>query len=296
MRKIKLIALLLSFLPVTVFASKVQAQEPCSFGGVTTTTNIRNQMSYPDEEFTGLTIASMEQLNNLSQLSGLTCLQYMDFYKSDLKGDLSDLRNLTNLVVFNMNNNPGIYGDVCALSQARNLRILRLAFNPQVSGDIACLKSLNLEVFAVTGTQISGDLADLSHMNNLKELYLGGTAVGGDVASLSKFTQMTELVISDTEDHRANIYGDLSSLDNLQKVWRARIYNTNTTNCDQFTKSHPGLIEGGCSQLSGPSAKEPIRESEKNKSPNSPILFIGLFLLTIILVATLKIRGNKKKP
>ena len=85
MPKVKLIILLLGFLLIAIFAPKVQAIDLCSYQGMTTTSNIRNQMSYPDENFIGLTIASLGQMRNLSQLKSLTCLQYMDFYKTDIK-------------------------------------------------------------------------------------------------------------------------------------------------------------------------------------------------------------------
>jgi Leucine-rich repeat (LRR) protein len=235
----------------------------------------------------------MEQLSNLSQLSGLNCLQYMDFYKSGLTGDLSSLGSLSDLVVFNMNNNPGIYGDVCALSKAKNLRTLRLAFNPQVTGDISCLKDLNLDTFAVTGTQITGNLSDLSHMTNLKELYLGGTSVEGDIASLSKLTKFEELVISDSQEKRPKVYGDLSSLKDLKKLRRVALYNISATNCEQFTRDHPNILEGGCSQLSESPAGGPARKISKKNILNVVFTVTGLSSIALILVLMLKDRKDK---
>jgi hypothetical protein len=294
--KTKLVIPLLGLLFITAFARPVQASSLCSYQGIATTLNIRQQMSYSNEKFIG--ISNIDQVRNLSQLQGLTCLQYLDFYKSDLKGDLSNLKNLTNLVVFNMNNNPGLYGDVCALKKAKNLRTLRLAFNPQITGDISCLKDLSLEVFAVTGTQISGNLSSLSHMTNLKELYLGGTRVEGDIASLAKLTDFTELVVSDSQEKRPKIYGDLSSLKNLKKLWRVALYNTNTTNCTQFTKDHPSITEGGCSQLSSPPARGP--RDPRSPAPQAlpknilnPIL-IAVALLSIGLILALILKKQKK--
>jgi hypothetical protein len=290
MPKIKLTILLLSFFFITAFTSSVQAVNLCSYQGINTTSNIRNQISYPEEKFIGIASTSLGQLNNLSQLKGLTCLQYIDFYKSEIKGDLANLNNLTDLRVLNMNENPGIYGDICALSKATNLRALRVAFNPKVTGNTSCLTNLTLDTFAATGTQITGDLSDFSHMSNLKELYLGGTQVKGDVASLSKLTKMKELVISNSEEERPKIYGDLSTLKNLNKPWRVSIYNTNTTNCEQFTKNHPDIMEGGCSQLSKSSPTDPQYKPPQKNKINVILTITALSSLILIVVIILKSR------
>jgi hypothetical protein len=204
-------------------------------------------------------------------------LQYIDFYKSEIKGDLANFKNLNDLRVLNTNENPGIYGDICALSKATNLRAFRVAFNKDVTGDTSCLKNLNLDTFAATGTQITGNLSDFSHMSSLQELYLGGTNVEGDVASLAKLTELKEMVISNSEEERPKIYGDLSKLKNLKKLWRVSLYNISATNCDQFTQDHPTIEEGGCSQLSGSSMGGPVAQTPQKNILNAVLIIVLLF-------------------
>lgn len=66
--------------------------------------------------------------------------------------------------------------------------------------------------------------------------------------------------IADEYPGNPDITSDLGCLDNLKKLKRVSIYNTSTTNCEQFTKSHPDLAKtktesgkqggGGCSKQS----------------------------------------------
>lgn len=232
---------------------------PCSSGGLTTSTNKVFQMTYPAEDFQQLT--NTDLLRDVSQLKDLTCLQYLDATDRTVKGDIKDLRNLVNLEVFSLYSNPDVSGDICFLADSTKLRSLKFAFDPKITGDIACLKKLTkLETFAMTHTQIKGDISVFANMPNLKAIYVSGTNVKGNICSLSKLTNLEELGIADEYPGNPDITGDLSCLNNLQKLKRVSIYNTKTTNCEAFTKSHPNLSEtttesgkqggGGCSKES----------------------------------------------
>lgn len=240
------------------FNSKVLAA--CSSGGLTTSTNKVFQMMYPNETFLQLT--NIDLLKDVGQLKDLTCLQYLDATDRTVKGDIADLKSLTNLEVFSLYSNPDVSGDICSLSGSTRLRVLKFAFDPKITGNISCLKGLTkLETFAMTHTQISGDIGVFANMPNLKSIYINGTNIKGDICSLSKLTNLEELGIADEYPGNPNIIGDLSCLDNLQKLKRVSIYSTNTTNCEQFTKSHPNIARmgetesgrkagGGCSEES----------------------------------------------
>lgn len=255
--------------PTTVVSQNVlgETQEstkflkPCSAGNLATSTNKVFQGTYPNETF--LQLINIDLLKDVSQLKDLTCLQYLDATDRTVKGDIANLKNLTNLEVFSLYSNPDVSGDICALAGATGLRSLKFAFDPKITGDIACLKNLTkLETFAMTHTQIKGDLSVFANMPNLKALYISGTNIYGDICSLSKLTKLEELGIADEYPGNPDIKGDLACLDNLQKLNRVAIYNTGTTNCEQFTKSHsklaqdPGKTEsgkqggGGCSKES----------------------------------------------
>lgn len=231
----------------------------CSSGGLTTSTNKVFQMTYPNETF--LQLINIDLLKDVSQLKDLTCLQYLDATDRNVKGDITNLKSLTNLEVFTLFSNPEVYGDICSLSRTTKLRSLKFAFDPKITGNIACLKNLTkLETFAMTHTQLSGDMSVFANMPNLKAIYINGTNIKGNICSLSKLTNLEELGISD-EAGNTGITGDLSCLDNLQKLKRVSIYNTSATNCEQFTKSHPNIAQmeetgsgrkagGGCSKES----------------------------------------------
>ena len=188
-------------------------------------------------------------IKDLGQLKGLTCVEYGDFYNQGITGNVDNLRDLVNLKALNLHTNPDISGDICAFSKATKLKSLKLAFDEKIYGDISCLKDLNLETFAMTYTKISGDLSDLSHMTNLKALYLSGTDVTGDISTLSGLINLEELTLSDSAGDGSKFYGDLASLDNLKKLRKVAIYNTKATNCEHFHDVHPN-IEGGCSDES----------------------------------------------
>lgn len=232
---------------------------PCKSGNLSTSTNKVYQMMYPEEAF--LQLVNIDLLKDVSQLKDLTCLQYLDATDRNIKGDVANLKNLTNLEAFSLYSNPEVSGNMCSLAGATKLRSLKFAFNPKITGDISCLKGLTkLETFAMTHTNITGDISVFANMPNLKAIYLSGTYVKGNICSLKDLTNLEELGIADEYPGNPNITGDLGCLDNLKKLKRVTIYNTKTTNCEQFTKSHPDLAKtttesgkqggGGCSKES----------------------------------------------
>lgn len=230
----------------------VSAQEVCEYNGLKTEYGYNYQApgaksEYGNEKFVHL--IDPKVIKKLELLKGLTCLESADFYNQGISGNLESLKDLTSLKVLSLHTNPDVSGDVCVFGKTTKLKSLKLAFDEKIYGDISCLKDLNLDTFAMTCTKISGDLSDLSHMTNLKALYLGGTDVTGDVSALSGLTNLEELTLSDAEVDGQKFYGDLSSLDNLKKLRRIAIYNTKATNCQHFHEMHPN-IEGGCSEES----------------------------------------------
>ncbi|MBI2330170.1 hypothetical protein HYU94_02175 [Candidatus Daviesbacteria bacterium] len=233
----------------------------CSSGGLTTSTNKVFQMMYPGETFLQLT--NIDLLKDVSQLKDLTCLQYLDATDRTVKGDIVNLKDLTNLEVFSLYSNPDVSGDICSLSRATKLRSLKFAFDPKITGDISCLKNLTkLETFAMTYTQISGDLSVFANMPNLKAIYINGTKINGDICSLKKLTSLEELGIAD-EVGNPDITGDLSCLDSLQKLKRVSLYNTGATNCEQFTKSHPNIAQMGKTGSGRPAGGGCSKESQE---------------------------------
>lgn len=170
----------------------------------------------------------------------------MDATDRTIKGDIAHLKDLKKIEIFSLYSNPDVFGDICSLAGATSLRSLKFAFNPKITGDISCLGGLTkLETFAMTHTQISGDLSVFANMPNLKAIYVSGTNIKGNICALSNSTNLEELGISDQQPGNPSITGDLSCLDNLKKLRRVSLYNTNATNCEQFTKSHPNISQMG---------------------------------------------------
>lgn len=263
MRKVILtgaLALLFVVLSVKLTFAATQKLAPCSSGGLTTAAIKQFQMTYPNEDFLQV-VNSKDLLKEVSQLKDLTCLQYLDATDQTVKGDIADLKKLTNLEVFSLYSNPDVSGDICSLAGATRMRSLKFAFDPKITGDIACLKNLTkLETFAMTHTNITGDISVFANMPNLKAIYLSGTYVKGNICSLKNLTNLEELGIADEYPGNPDITGDLGCLDNLKKLKRVSIYNTSTTNCEEFTKTHQGMEKtltdsgkqggGGCSKES----------------------------------------------
>lgn len=220
--------------------------QPCQSGGLITSVFKDYQMVYTDEDF--LRISNKDSLKDLEQLKDLRCLQYLDATEWGVKGNISNLKNLVNLEVLSLYGNPDVYGDICSLRGLTKLRVLKFAFDPKVYGDISCLKNFNLETFAMTYTNISGELSDVSHMNKLKAIYVSGTGISGDISSLGGLINIEELGISDEYPGNPSITGDLASLDNLTKLKKVSLYSTRTTNCEHFTRMHPNIGQGGCSK------------------------------------------------
>ncbi len=283
-RALIIILLVFAFIinSLTISAQLAVSDGLCEYNGIETIYNIPQKSEYENEEF--IVIDNANDVIDLSQIIGLTCLQYID-YREYVSGDIASLSNLTELEVINLNNNTGLYGDICALSNTTKLRALKLAFNPDIYGDISCLSRLNLDTFAMTQTGISGDLSDLSHMTNLKALYLSGTNVTGDISSLAGLTNLEELNIQDSEVSGSQVYGDLTSLDNLQNLRKVALYNLQVTGCDEFMASHPGIEEGGCSAAEpAPGDGQKDGNTGENGTPGFEIIVMALAISLILFL------------
>src|SRR3989344_1193885 len=252
-------------LALLIFINSVFAQEICEYKDIKTEFGYTyhepgKKAEYINEKFVRITDSKV--VKDLGQLKELTCLEFADFYNQGISGDLENLRELTNLKVLNLHTNPNVYVDICVFSKATELKSLKLAFDEKIYGNIFCLKDINLDTFAMTYTKISGDLSDLSHMTNLKALYLSGTNITGNISALSGLTNLEELTLSDPETDSSKFYGNLASLDNLKKLRRVAIYDKGITNCEHFHEVHPN-IEGGCSDKSKVTIINTNIESEK---------------------------------
>lgn len=256
-----------SFLVLVLFilTTLISASSPCEYNNLKTKIDSPYyeegiKIEYKDEQF--VMLSDPKTIKNLEQLKGLECLEYADFYYQNISGDLENLKNLKALKVLSLHTNPEITGDVCIFGDATKLKSLKFAFNVKVDGTISCLSKLNLETFAMTYTNISGDLSDLSHMSNLKALYISGTNIVGNVSALSNLINLEELTLTNAVENGSRFYGDLAALDNLTKLKKVSLYNMDVINCGHFHEVHRN-IEGGCSEESASTIIDPNVESEK---------------------------------
>lgn len=111
-------------------------------------------------------------------------MQTLMLYNWKLNGDVSSIKDLTDLTILNLTNSS-ISGDISSFSNLTKLTNLQCQYNNKVKGDIASLSKLTLLTdLALSG--VNGDLANLSNMNKLHTLLLPNSSIIGNLAVLSK--------------------------------------------------------------------------------------------------------------
>ena len=157
--------------------------------------------------------ANSNEFSNLSPLSGLTRLEYLDLGNNVIK-DVSVLSGLTRLTYLDLYEN--IISDVSALSNLTNLTSLDL-YNNYIS-DVSVLSNLtNLETLNLQ-TNLISDVSVLSNLTNLKTLNLEENLIS-DVSVLSNLTNLADL------DLEENTISDISVLANLSNLKWLDLYN-----------------------------------------------------------------------
>ncbi len=157
-------------------------------------------------EFVSGSWVNSNEISDLSPLSGLTNLTYLDLTSNSIS-DISALSNLTNLTGLFLFSNS--ISDVSALSNLTNLTYLSLSRNS--ISDVSALSNLtNLTVLYLYNNSIS-DVSALSNLTNLTVLYLDNNSIS-DVSALSNLTNLTELGL------RNNSISDVSALSNLTNL------------------------------------------------------------------------------
>ncbi len=148
-------------------------------------------------------------ISDLSPLSGLTNLAYLDLYKNSIS-DISDLSGLTGLTDLFLNENS--ISNLSALSTLTNLARLGLSQN-RIS-DISALSNLTglfyLDLFENSISNLSG----LSTLTNLTWLYLDYNSIS-DISPLSTLTNLTRLGLENNSISSVSALSNLTDLVNL---------------------------------------------------------------------------------
>ncbi|MDE2888406.1 MAG: hypothetical protein OXR72_09320 [Gemmatimonadota bacterium] len=148
-------------------------------------------------------------ISDLSPLSGLTNLAYLDLYRNSIS-DISDLSGLTGLTDLFLNENS--ISNLSALSTLTNLA--RLGLSQNGISDISALSDLTglfyLDLFENSITNLSG----LSTLTNLTWLFLDYNSIS-DISALSNLTKLTRLGLEHNSISNVSALSNLTDLVNL---------------------------------------------------------------------------------
>ena len=150
--------------------------------------------------------ANSNEISNLSPLSGLTRLEYLNL-GSNLISDVSVLSGMTRLTYLDLYDN--YISDVSALSGLTNLTSLDLYNN--IISDVSALSSLTRLEKLFLGINLISDVSVLANLTNLETLNLEENLIS-DVSVLSGLTSLADLDIGE------NTISDISVLANLNGI------------------------------------------------------------------------------
>eukprot|EP00434_Breviolum_minutum_P028219 symbB.v1.2.024965.t1/scaffold2399.1/size80101/1 len=142
--------------------------------------------------------------------------------RRDLGGSLHpEISKLTELVTLDLDN-TNISGSLEVLANNTQLWNLQLR-HTRVGGRLEDLPLMakRLQNLALTGTEVTGDVAALANATGLTRLCLSNTAVSGELKSLVKLDWLTELDLSNTA-----VSGELKSLVKLKWLEKLDLSNT----------------------------------------------------------------------
>jgi len=150
--------------------------------------------------------ANSNEISNLSPLSGLTRLEYLDL-GSNLISDMSVLSGLTSLTYLDLYDN--FISDVSALSNLTNLTSLDLYNN--IISDVSDLSGMTGLERLFLGINLISDVSVLANLTNLETLNLEENLIS-NVSVLSGLTRLADLDIGE------NTIPDISVLANLTGI------------------------------------------------------------------------------
>ena len=105
---------------------------------------------------------------NIENVKYSKALTYISGNKSQIYGDIINLKDLTNLISISLDN-AQVYGDIANISKLTNLSTLKLR-GMQVYGDISNFANLtNLNTLGIDYTKVYGDISVFKNLANLNQ-------------------------------------------------------------------------------------------------------------------------------
>jgi hypothetical protein len=154
-----------------------------------------------------LDLTQNRMIEDISPLSGLTQLRYLNLDTNKIK-NISPLKDLDKLVYLNLMYNSGIT-DITAIENMKYLEELWLARSPL--RDISPLRNLtNMRQLFLADSEIT-DITPLSNLTKLHYLFLSGNSIE-DISSLDGLIQLERLHLD------GNKVTDISPLEHLTNV------------------------------------------------------------------------------
>ena len=160
---------------------------------------------------------------DVSALSGLTKLTYLDVSNNSALTNVAPLASLTNLTYLNFNDDPNVdLSDIIALLpnlQTLNIQQTQLS-DPAYLARLHHLKSLDL----INTTVTSSEMTVISHLD-LTNLSVGGSGTVADLQDIGSMKDLTQLFVFDDPDAT-----DASFLNGLTKLKSLDLYRDAFTN------------------------------------------------------------------
>lgn len=171
---------------------------------------------------------------DISVFAQMPAMAILWLNQSNVVGDVGSLAGLTGLTTLDIHTS-GVGGDVAGLSGLTSLTEL-LAQTTNLSGDVGSLATLTaLNRLTLNSTSVIGDIAPLSTLTSLNTLWLNNTSISGDIAALATMTGLISLRLG-----LSNVTGDSVNLSGLTALTELN-----------FTGSAIGGAIGNLSTLTG---------------------------------------------
>lgn len=155
---------------------------------------------------------------NLEELKYSTRIFKLVMFDSKAYGDISSLKNFTNLSYVRMGSTD-ISGDISSLKNLTNLTYLDIGFT-NIFGNISALSNMtNLTYLGADSTAITGDVSSLERLVKIQYLMLNNVNLSGDISALGGMTSCMFLFVN-------GVSGNISSLSSLTKVYNISLTNS----------------------------------------------------------------------
>lgn len=225
-------------------------------------------------KITEVNVAGNQQITNLTPLSELSDLRYLDCSGTKVS-DINPIRNLNKIKELNISDT--YVADISNLKYANGVQIFK-ADNLNLS-DISIVSFYkDLNNLSVANTNVD-DISSLSRCTNLSSLNISGTQVS-DISPLKDLLKLHNLDISNTlvsdltplmglvNLHFLNLDGsqvsDLSCLDGMDRLNEINFSNTKVSNLDALNNM-PHLSKVYCDNSS---VSKNVADKFKNENPN----------------------------